>query len=213
MKLISVIGSPRGKKSNSTVISDWFNQEPSETLYLNKIKQHLEYVKTLKDATHIVFIFPLYVDGMPAQVKAFFEEMEKVKLHFVGKKVTYIIHSGFPDGIHLENLKKYLNYYSKLMSFKNYGVICIPGSEGFRLMPENMTKKKSEIVSNLGQQFIKNQAFPDDALVKLQGPLRFSKMKITGFKLASGMGLTNFYWNSNLKKNDAYHKRFDQPYA
>jgi hypothetical protein len=25
-------------------------------------------------------------------------------------------------------------------------------------------------------------------------------------------GLTNFYWNSNLKKNGAFEKRFDKPY-
>ncbi|MFW6370050.1 MAG: hypothetical protein ACOC10_02460 [Bacteroidota bacterium] len=32
------------------------------------------------------------------------------------------------------------------------------------------------------------------------------------FSLVSKTGLTDFYWNSNLKRNNAFSKRFDKPF-
>lgn len=39
-----------------------------------------------------------------------------------------------------------------------------------------------------------------------------SPRKIAIFKLLIKLGLTNFYWNNNLKKNGAFEKRFDRPF-
>ncbi len=211
-KIVTIIGSPRGQASNSTVIAHWFNPKHNNILYLNKINKHESYMKQVFDSDYISFVFPLYVDGMPAQVKAFFELMETNKTRLKGKKIVYIIHSGFPDGIHLENLKKYLILFSNLLGLDHRGVITIPGSEGFRLMPQRLTQKKASILEGLGRSFIKGQVLKEKDLNELQGPLRFSKSKIILYRLMSALGLTNMYWNSNLKKNKAFKNRFTTPY-
>lgn len=215
MSLMIFNGSPRGVNSNSNVIASWFNKGFVETttVYLNKVKQHETYLKESKKFEKLLFVFPLYVDGMPGQVKYFFEQMNTQKEIFKNKKVTFIIHSGFAEAIHSKNLEKYLHRFTDLMSMKNYGVIIIPGSEGFRLMHPKMTDKKAKKVAGIGKMYRLNKPFPDAVKESLEGPLVQSKSQRILFKILSLVGLTNFYWNSQLKKNNAYENRFDAPYS
>lgn len=215
MSLMVFNGSPRGVNSNSNVITSWFVKgfEECETVYLNKVKQHETYINDSIKFEKLLFVFPLYVDGMPGQVKYFFEQMNTQKEIFKTKEVTFIIHSGFSEAIHSKNLEKYLHRFAGLMSMENYGVIIIPGSEGFRLMHPKMTAKKAEKLARIGEMYRSNKPFPDAVKESLEGPLVQSKPQRILFKILSLVGLTNFYWNSQLKKNNAYEKRFDAPYG
>ncbi len=215
MSLMIFNGSPRGVNSNSNVIASWFQEgfEETTTVYLNKVKQHETYIKESNEFEKLLFVFPLYVDGMPGHVKYFFEQMNTQKEIFRNKEVTFIIHSGFSEAIHSKNLEKYLHRFADLMSMKNYGVIIIPGSEGFRLMHPKMTAKKAEKVARIGEMYRLTKPFPDAVKESLEGPLVQSKPQRILFKILSFVGLTNFYWNSQLKKNNVYEKRFDAPYS
>ncbi len=215
MSLMVFNGSPRGKESNSTVITNWFtkNLQEANIVYLNKIKRFDDYIEASKAYDKILFVFPLYVDGMPGQVKAFFEKMYEYKDAFESKDVTYIIHSGFSESIHSKNLKKYLIRFSTLMNVNNHGVIIIPGSEGFRIMPENMTKKKAALTASLGSMFMSASPYNQSMVQKLEGIEKLNHLQTQLFKVACKLGLLNFYWNKELKKNNAYGNRFDQPYA
>jgi len=215
MSLMIFNGSPRGENSNSNIIASWFigGYEEINTVYLKKVKQHDDFIEASKSYDKLLFVFPLYVDGMPGQVKYFFEQMHKNKAEFKDKEVTFIIHSGFSEAIHSKNLEKYLCRFSELMSMKNFGVVILPGSEGFRLMPPKMTAKKAEKVSEIGKMYRLNQPFPQSIKGALEGPLRQSKFKIVMFRIFKTIGLTNVYWNSQLKKNKAFDKRFDAPYS
>ena len=98
MSLTIFNGSPRGKNSNSSVITNWFLQgykNNSEVCYLNKVNELPTQTEAFVDADEVLMVFPLYVDGMPGQVKAFFEALLPHKSALEGKKITYIIHSGF----------------------------------------------------------------------------------------------------------------------
>jgi len=234
MSCLILNGSPRGKSSNSAIIAQWFTdgfdgvkglegsdnegtkKQSSDTsveiLYLNKINYHGEYAKKALESTHLVMVFPLYVDGMPAQVKQFIEVLAPLRSSLYQKKITFIIHSGFSEGIQNKTLESYLNRYAQKMGLTNAGVIVIPGSEGFRLMPPNMTKKKHDAVMRLGQAFKSDTPYSPDDLIHLRGKEKTSKFGGFLFKLLSKAGLTNFYWNSLLKKNNAFEKRYDQPY-
>ena len=215
MSLMIFNGSPRGENSNSNTIASWFigGFEETKTVYLKKVKQHDDFIETSKSYDKLLFVFPLYVDGMPGQVKYFFEQMHKNKDEFKDKEVTFIIHSGFPEAIHSKNLEKYLCRFSDLMAMKNFGVVILPGSEGFRLMHPKMTAKKAEKVFEIGKMYRLNQPFPKSIKDTLEGPLRKSKFKIVMFSILKTIGLTNIYWNSQLKKNKAFDKRFDAPYS
>lgn len=222
MPLLVLNGSPRGNSSNSTMITSWFLESYLEsnfesnseitTRYLNKVKHHSEYALEAVAAEKLLMVFPLYVDGMPAQVKSFIETLYPYKAQLAGKPITFIIHSGFSEGIQNKSLETYLNRFANIMGLTNAGVIVIPGSEGFRIMPPNMTKKKHILVAQLGQQFNNNTPYDQAALQALRGRETTSKFGKIVFEVLAKLGLTNFYWNSLLKKNGAFEKRFDAPY-
>lgn len=226
MSCLILNGSPRGKSSNSSVITEWFidgfntealptdgfDKSDIEILYLNKIKHLDEYANKALAASHIVMVFPLYVDGMPAQVKAFIEALASLSPTTVQKNITFIIHSGFSEGIQNKTLEDYLNRFAKRMGYNNAGVIVIPGSEGFRLMPPNMTKKKHLATARLGQAFLQGTLYSKDDLALLRGREETTPFMKVVFTILSKIGLTNIYWNSQLKKNNAYDKRFAMPY-
>ncbi len=216
MSLAIFNGSPRGQKSNSNVITKWFlngYRKDNKIFFLNKVKQYESYLSEASLYDELLFIMPLYVDGMPGQVKCFFETMHKYKNQFENKKVTFIIHSGFGEGIQNRSLETYLNRYAEIMNMTNHGVIILPGSEGFRLMPPSMTKKKNKIVSELGKCYMNSKPYDTtlkSKLIKNESTSKFGKICFTVF---SKLGLTNMYWNGELKKNNAYEKRFDAPYS
>lgn len=216
MSLTVFNGSPRGKSSNSQVICDWFCQAygpDTERHYLHLAKHIPDNVQRFLEAQSILMVFPLYVDGMPGQVKAFIEALVPYKSSIANKRITFIIHSGFSEGIQSRALEAYLKRFSAIFSLNNQGIIIIPGSEGIRLMPPAMTKKKQEAITALGHAFLNQQSYTG-AMLKAVNP--HETMTTTAkvfFKLGSKLGLTNLYWNSNLKKNKAYDRRFDAPYA
>ncbi len=214
MSLMVFNGSPRGEKSNSNIISSWFVKgfESHEKVFLSKVKQHSDFINKAKDFDKFLFVMPLYVDGMPGQVKYFFELMNENKDVFKGKEISFILHSGFSEAVHSKNLEKYFVRLSTILEMNYYGTLIIPGSEGFRLMPEKMTAKKAEMVSKIGRDWSTDTDFDVAVKNKLQGPLVKSKPQLLFFKVLSAIGLTNMYWNSQLKKNGAYDIRFDAPY-
>lgn len=214
MKLIVFNGSPRGKNSNSTVITDWFTDKLKENIqveicYLKQVNQHDEYVKRIDGFDHILFILPLYTDTMPGIVKAFIEKLEVKRDKLQDYYIGYIIHSGFAEAIQSRALERYLKRLTAILGAKYSGTIIIPGSEGFRIMPPPMTKKKREIICQVGSDWQHIKKFQVNNIKKKDQP---SVLRICLFQIMSKLGLTNMYWNQQLKKNNAFHKRFAKPY-
>ena len=217
MSLTIFNGSPRGKAGNSEVIAQWFLEgygpQKTKTHYLNSSKSLEDSINSFIDSNNILMVFPLYVDGMPGQVKGFLEALlphgEKLK----GKHITFVIHSGFSEGIQNRGLESYLKGFARHFHMVNHGVIIIPGSEGLRMMPAMMTKNKHQALNRAGHAFSKKLAY-DEEIHRILNPREITNgpRKLL-FRLLSFLGLTNMYWNSNLKKNGAYEKRFEAPYS
>ncbi|WP_296557871.1 NAD(P)H-dependent oxidoreductase [uncultured Acetobacterium sp.] len=213
MNLLICNGSPRGEKSNSTTIAKWFSTDQDKMILLMKASKHQAYLDTIASYGHMVFIYPLYVDAMPGIVKAFFERLATREGLMTGKKVSFIIHSGFPESVHLEVLTRYHQILARKLGFVLVDTIVIPGSEGFRLMPPQQNRKKQQAVMALMEQFRSDQPFDKHLLKRLAGKRQGTKTGNMVFSLLAKTGITNLYWDSNLKRNQAYEKRFDQPYA
>ena len=216
MSLIVYNGSPRGEKSNSTVITSWFlegyGNDNVEIRFLKKFKQHLTFAEEMTNYDQVLMVFPLYVDGMPGQVKHFYELLSSLKDKLKDKPITFIIHSGFSDAIQSRTLEQHCIRFSKIMDLNNHGVIIIPGSEGFRLMPPIMTKKKRIAVSKLGASYKANEEYNEKDLKYLLGKEKSSKFGSFMYRIMHLLGLTNKYWNSQLKKNNALKNCYDAPY-
>jgi multimeric flavodoxin WrbA len=216
MSLIVYNGSPRGEKSNSSIITSWFlegyGSDNTEIRFLKKFKQHLTYAEEMIKHDQVLIVFPLYVDGMPGQVKHFYEILSSIKEKVKDKQITFIIHSGFSDGIQSRVLEHHCNIFANIMELNNHGVIIIPGSEGFRLMPPAMTKKKRLAVSRLGASYKANEKYNASDIKFLFGKEKSSKSGRFIYRILGILGLTNTYWNSQLKRNKAKKNCFDAPY-
>lgn len=80
-------------------------------------------------------------------------------------------------------------------------------------MPPLMTRKLYGKFRALGEYFAKNRSFCQEMMNKLRKPYKMSASRRFLFTLMVKTGMTNYYWNSNLKKNGAYGRRFAKPYG
>ncbi len=219
MDLIIFNGSPRRKKSNSKILSEKFiegfnsvKKQKIPVYYLAETKKANEHKNAFEQAKTVIFIFPLYTDCMPAIVKLFFESIY-LNCKKTDKNVGFIVQSGFPEAHHSVYLEKYLAKYSKKMNWNYLGTIIKGGVEGIQIMPERINKKLFIKFYNLGKIFAESGNFDNKIKNKLKKPYKLSKARILAFKIFSLLGFTNYYWNYNLKKNNAYKKRFEKPFA
>lgn len=219
MKLAIFNGSPRKKNSNSDVLIRHFlygyNRIKSDTIpvyYLAGNKQEEERIKAFLDSETIIIIFPLYTDCMPGIVKEFIENISEKELPHP-KKIGFIVQSGFPESIHSVFVERYLEKLTKRLNCEYMGTIIKGGVEGIKMMPGWMTKKIIENFRELGSYMAENNCFSSDIQKRLREPYKMTPIRKLFFSFMQKTGLSNFYWNSNLKKNGAFEKRFDKPYA
>lgn len=220
MKLAIINGSPRYKKSNSTLLINQFlsgfNKIIPEEVpihYLANQQLRNEAVDAFFESDEIILIFPLYTDCMPGIVKEFIERIAQMdKNDICGKKIGFIVQSGFPEAIHSVAVEHYLEKLAKRLQCEYLGTVIKGGVEGIQIMPPFMTKKLFAQFEMLGEYFAKTTSFSPQIKDKLRKPYKMSPMRRALFTLMAKVGMTNYYWNSNLKKNGAFEKRFDKPY-
>ncbi len=218
MKLAIFNGSPRNKKSNSKILIDHFltgyNKicpDPVSIHYLADREQKEDRKEIFRNAEEVIIIFPLYTDCMPGIVKEFIETIAEIKLT-QSKKIGFIVQSGFPEVIHSVYIERYLEKLTKRLKCEYLGTIIKGGVEGIQIMPAWTTKKLFGKFQNLGEHFAKNMIFSPEIQEELRKPFKMSLMRRVLFSVIRKMGLTNFYWNSNLKKNGVFKNRFDKPF-
>jgi NAD(P)H-dependent FMN reductase len=218
MKLTIFNGSPRNKKSNSKILMEHFlggygkvSTDVVPIYYLANTSKIDEHRGAFHVAETVILIFPLYTDCMPGIVKEFFEVIAQLKIN-QPKRIGYIIQSGFPEAIQSTFLQSYLKKFTKRINCHYLGTVIKGGVEGIQIMPPMMTRKLFENFSNLGEHFGKTGEFSQEITDTLRKPYKLSKSKLFIFKVGDKLGFTNFYWNSNLKKNNAFENRFAQPY-
>lgn len=205
-------GSPRGTASNSLVMCKWLYQDGDAINHLKQVNHFNVYLNDIKSYQKIVFIYPLYVDSMPGIVKSFFEYLDEYKDVVEGKDFLFIIHSGFGEAIHSRVLERYHEILKTKLKLNFVKTIISPGSEGVRLMPKQMNQKRMERLIKLTECFRNDQDLPEELIKITAGTEIMTKKRRRRFKFFSFLGFTNIYWNRQLKKNNAYKKRFDKPY-
>ena len=153
MKRLLLNGSPRGKDANSRRILAWIAQGLGQAgifnlpidlpiLDLAPDPTRAAAVEEFLDADEVVFAFPLYTDSMPGIVKGFLEAVALAdKTRLQGKRVAFIIQSGFPEGIHTEALGAYLARVCERLGFLHLGTLRKGGVEGIRMMPPRSIAK------------------------------------------------------------------------
>ena len=120
MKIIIINGSPKTVKSNSEILENYLFPLLKE----NNIKKYYSIYFQLNDKTKneiynsdiLIFIFPLYVDGIPSNLLKLLVKFEKENVVRPETKIYCIVNNGFYEGkqnflalLHMKNWCKKVN--------------------------------------------------------------------------------------------------------
>ena len=220
MKLTCINGSPRGQSSNSKVLLGKFlegfrsveNGYSIGEVYLKGGKNDATALTALQSSDIVLFAFPLYTDSMPGIVKEFIETLDPKSFDNPSLKLGFLVQSGFPEGHHSVYVQRYLDKLARRLGVEYLGTIIKGGVEGLQVQPGWMTRYL-ELFYELGQQFALDLTFNPAILEKLKKPEHLNRRAANVYRILRWLGLTNYYWNSQLKKNNAYGQRNARPYT
>jgi len=219
MKRAALNGSPRGISSNSALILEWtvagMRQAGADEVPIVSLARNPEAaLAAFLAADEVVVAFPLYTDFMPGLLKEFLDSLVDIDPAVLrGKRVAWIVHSGFPESIHGETTASWLLRATERLGMKCLGVLIKGGSEGLRLMPLSMTRKTRDAFSSAGESLVRASAFDAQVARALAGRRKFSLPGLLVMLALKPTGLVDMYWNMMLKKHGAMARRFDAPYG
>lgn len=224
-KTLLLNGSPRGRESNSRLILSWLLSGLSEgaqdlegrvppILDLARRGEREAQLRAFQEAEEIVLAFPLYTDSAPSLVKDFLEALAGLGLESIrGKRLAFIVQSGFPEAIHSETIALWLSRTCARLGLTFAGVINRGGIEGIRVQPESWVAKTKAAFIEAGKEFAQTGVFSVELRERLAGRRRIGRLTRIVYPILALTGLPNFYWNMMLKRNGAYDRRFDAPYG
>ena len=120
MKITLINGSPKAVKSNSEILGNYL----SSLLKENEIKKYYSISFKLNDKIKneiynsdvLIFLFPLYVDGIPSNLLKLLVKFEKENVIRPKTKIYCIVNNGFYEGkqnflalLHMKNWCKKVN--------------------------------------------------------------------------------------------------------
>ncbi len=219
MRLTVINGSPRGKRSNTAILMDAFLKgfmkkegNQYEIFYLNKKYDEPSLQKNFLHSEAIIVAFPLYTDAMPGIVKEYFELLEPYKRVNPGLKLGYVVQSGFPESYHSFFVARYLKKITGYFEAQYLGTIIKGGIEGIQIKPHWMKRSVLKKFENLGYKFALREEFDRKLIEKLAKPVHLSPFTLGAYRLMNLLGMSNYYWDMQLKKNKAFENRWEKPY-
>lgn len=208
-------GSPRGSHGNSPIfleqLAKGFGGENTLVNLVN-VNSTPDHVKNFKEAQCVILAFPLYTDSMPGIVKHFIEALEPLVGYTNNPPIGFIVQSGFPEGLHSRYIERYLEKLAFRLGSPYLGTIIKGNGEGVREMPENMNRPLFENLRIIGKNLAEGKPFNSLILRSIAKPERFPLFLDPVYKIFLRLPLAHSYFDRMLNKNDAYEKRFDQPF-
>lgn len=146
-RIMIINGSPRAPKSNSRRYAQLFSQScPAETEYFSITKtNHLQLCQEIQRCSDLLFVFPLYADGIPATMLEFLKTLEKNVPH-PKPVVSILINCGFLEPEQNDVAVKMMALFCRSCGFPMGSVLKIGSGEAilqtpFRLFVRRKIKK------------------------------------------------------------------------
>lgn len=209
-KLVIYNGSPRRSGSNSAIILNKVAEALYNRVEIRDLKEKDKWemwADTFKSEKHVMFFMPLYVHAMPSNVMRFIEKLKPSQ-----GSISYFIQSGFPESSQSHYLEAYFEQLALRLGRTYIGTVIKGGVEGLQMRPAVAQEKMIEPMVNTIVNLVNEGTFKPKNIQQLAMPIHLSKGTIILFKILSKIGLINFFWDRQLKENNAYEKRFDRPY-
>lgn len=219
-KLIIYNGSPRGLKGNSLIIiqqliegmkSQGLSDDQIEIRSLYEVQNHALWGKDFNNNARHIFVMPLYVHGMPSIVKAFMENVAP-NVSNLETHVSFIVQSGFIERFQSNYLVPYFAQFAKKINARYGGTVIKGGVEGIQMRPVSSLTKLYEAFRNLGKQYMNEQRFDEAYAKKIGEPFQLSRTIIIIFRMLRITGVTNTFWNRQLKENGVFKRRNEKPF-
>ncbi|HLZ19819.1 MAG TPA: NAD(P)H-dependent oxidoreductase [Smithellaceae bacterium] len=215
MQLTFINASPRGTKSNTGILTEHFLrgflETPGNTCDIEYLIKYRKDLKTLTEkfcaAQNVLLGFPLYIDAMPAGVKAFMEALAPLAGQKNLPALGFMIQCGFPETAHLRFIARYCEKFSRRLGCRSLGFILKGGCEGLAIQPSFLTEKYFSLFAMLGQNFAKTGTLDETLLAKLARPEH-----LTAENLAQVIPFINrVLWDARLKENGVLDQSFARP--
>ncbi len=102
MKISVINGSPKAGKSNSEILGNYIlsllKDNEIKKYYSISFRLNNENKNEIYNSDILIFLFPLYVDGIPSNLLKLFVEFEKEKVVNPATRVYCIVNNGFYEG-------------------------------------------------------------------------------------------------------------------
>src|SRR6056297_1838018 len=206
-KLVIYNGSPRRSGSNSTLILKKVVEALGDQVEIRDLKEGAkweEWAEAFKNEKHTMFFMPLYVHAMPSHVMGFIEKLQASE-----GSISFFVQSGFPESGQSHYLEAYFEQLALKLGRTYLGTAIKGGVEGVQMRPVRNQEKMMEHMVKAIVNLVHEGKFDLTDIRQLAMPVRFGKGVAMVVKLFAKMGALNGYWNQQLKKNNAYEKRFD----
>lgn len=146
-KLLIVNGSPRAPQSNSKKYAEIFQKFwlGEVDIYSVISKQHKEVCMNIEQYDNILFVFPLYVDDIPAVLLGFLKQLNKISFTKT-IRAHVLINCGFLEYQQNEVAIEIMHYFFTKNNFTNGMTLNISSGEAilttpFAFMVERKIKK------------------------------------------------------------------------
>jgi hypothetical protein len=215
MQLTFINASPRGTKSNTGILMEHFIrgflETPGNTCdveYLVKYRKNLKALsEKFSQAQNVILGFPLYIDAMPAALKAFLEVLAPLSGRQDLPALGFLIQCGFPETAHTRFAGRYCEKFARRIGCRPLGLILKGGCEGLAIQPSFLTEKYFSLFAMLGQNFGKTGSLDETLLAKLARPEHLKPENLDQIIPFINQAL----WDAQLEKNGVLDKSFARP--
>jgi multimeric flavodoxin WrbA len=216
--LLVINGSPRGKKGNTPFmlqkLVDGFlsvGGTSCEMLHLALAKDKQAFADLYIKADCVLLGFPLYTDGMPGIVKEYIELLCQFEGKVGNPPMGFLVQSGFPESIHSRYVERYLSLLTDKLNSPYLGSLVRGGGGAVRSTPAFQNRKLFNNLHQLGVQLARDGEFQTQTIRSLVSLEKISPRSRPIYKFILKV-IFNQFWDSQLKENGVFDKRFDQPY-
>ncbi len=214
--LILFNGSPRGSSGSNTLLmleelSKGF-AGPTEIYHLQQVKNTPKHVQAFSEADCVWIGFPLYTDGMPGIVKHFIEALEPLLELAANPPVGFLVQSGFPEACHSRYVERYLQRLAARLGSPYLGTIVKGNAEGLHVMPPKANRKLFARLQALGASLSNEGHLDENILRQIANPEHIPVALVPVVSLGLRFSVAGFYFNSQMKENGVFERRFEQPF-
>ncbi|MCW3490701.1 NAD(P)H-dependent oxidoreductase [Dethiobacter alkaliphilus] len=208
-KLVIYNGSPRRGGGNSALILRKVVEALGDRVEVRDLKESgkwEEWAESFQREKDVMFFMPLYVHAMPSHVMGFME-----KLPASEGSISFFVQSGFPESSQSHYLEAYFELLALRLGRIYLGTAIKGGMESLRMRPVQAQEQMIAPLVKAIENVVHEGSFNSADIDRLARPIRYGKGMGILFSLA-GKKIINFFWDQQLKANDAYKQSFDMPY-